>query len=167
MSDVFSNASIPSQKNPISKEEATKMINELQEERGQIAEKTHFIRMITTFDEADRELAISTVSYLVTFLNNDTLRGNISYSEFERIYIDGCKGLWRLMYIALHDENAPTSGQWETYINRRDAYYTSARLDMYLMLTRVYQGRDYDYEMKKLEKDRPQNIVISGNQSQR
>jgi len=143
----------------INTDDANNILDKLEAQIGNIPEREQMIRMVTTFENP--KMALHVVNYIITFLNKDTLRGYINYNEFVYLYKNAIKGLYKLMFLDLLDERAP-SQQWESYRARMTASFTSASQLIYYMMTRISEGREYDLKKLEIEVKQQKNISIMG-----
>lgn len=101
----------------------------------------------------NRKLAEDVVNYILRQLNSSSLRGVLHYEDYRTLVINASKGLFKLLYLENYSDDDVDD------LTRRDVIFASAFNFIFMLFTRVYEGKDYDYYIKELESRRPVNIV--------
>ncbi len=117
------------------------------------SEMNAFLRFLGTFNIKEKQealLAQRVVKYIIRQINSDSLKGVISIYDFRDVYIPAVKGLFKLIYLENYSNN----------LVRHDIIFHSAKNYMFLLFTRVLNGRDREILIKELEAKRP--IVLGG-----
>lgn len=141
--------------------EAETLLNQLEDQVGNIPEREQMVRMVTTFENP--QMALHVVNYIITFLNSDTLKGYINHQEFCYLFNEATLGLYKLMFLDLLDADAPERN-WEQYRARLSASYTSAKHLIYYLMSRIYEGREYDLRKLEIEVKQDKHIHMGGAQ---
>lgn len=99
--------------------------------------------------EEQKDLAEDTINYILRQMNFASLQGVIYYDDYRALVLNGAKGLFKLVYLQHYSED----------IVSRDVIFASSFNLLFLLFTRVFEGKHYQYLLKELDSRRPVNIV--------
>lgn len=125
-----------------------------------LEERTSFIKLMQTFGDQP-DVGVKLINYVLSQLNTDTLRGYVNYNEFQWLHLKSSSGAYKLLFLQLHDEKAPKE-KWNEYFARRQVALTQVNNLLYLLLTRVYEGRDYRLKLAEIDSKKPVNYMVRG-----
>ena len=103
------------------------------------------------------------IKYIIRQFNNHSLRGFIEYEEFRQLVMNASKGLFYLIFTEQFKfpddltEEEKASGKYSEdaqLLYSKTIFKSSFNL-MYLLMTRVYKGKDYELIMAEINSRKP------------
>ena len=118
-------------------------------------ERSAFIRIMASYD--DPELAKDLANYVTATLNEQSVQGIINYEEFVEIFKTMVDGLYRRIMVA-HLKEEEIQGHWAQAYSKKWAQFLSAYVYVYLYLTRILEGKDYEKALLEIKSRQPIHI---------
>lgn len=119
----------------------------LNEEERKIVER--FIATLETESTKDALLTTEIINYILRQLNNDSLSGFITFTDYQIMLLDAVKGLFKLIYLKYYEND----------LISRDSLFISSKNFLIFLFTRVLLGRDR--ELKKLEIESKRPVLVN------
>lgn len=101
--------------------------------------------------EGEPELEMETADYIMRICNADARMGNLNWFQYREILLKSVDGLHSLIYIKHYTPD----------VGRRDPLFASSLVLLSELLTRVFQGRDYNLEGRRVDAKGNQPIIMN------
>lgn len=127
----------------------------------EVKDKDIWIRLMATF-KGEKRLAHKVLNFVATHLNKETLRGSINLHELRELYPESSDSVAAIILHEELDKKAPSRDDWPSYFDSRKVVLEEVNALMYLLYSRVYEGRDYQAHLREIDSKKTDNVTYMG-----
>lgn len=143
----------------MNEEEKKRNIESRIEEDAELKEgRLQFFRSFDLENEVERNKAEKIYNFIIRQVNNESLMGFLNDAEYMQVVYESTKALYKLIYIQLSDfDEMINKGDYEysKEINKCDIIYTSSKLFLWLLFTRIHNGRHIEIIKEEIASRKP------------
>lgn len=100
---------------------------------------------------SNRDLVTDLMSFISLQFNSATLKSYLNDVQYQTVVTNACDGLLTLLYIT-HYPN-------EKEISERDTLYSAAMNYIFMIVNRIYLGRDRELDKLEIQSRQPINYI--------